>query len=36
MKSFRKIFAAAVAVIAAVFLAANLLLLPLSQNSGSP
>lgn len=36
MKSFRKIFAAAVAVIAAVFLAANLCLLSLPQNSGSP
>lgn len=36
MKSFRKIFAAAAAMIAAVFLAANLLLLSLPQNSGSP
>ncbi len=36
MKSFRKIFVAAVAFIAAVFLGANLLLLSLPQNSGSP
>lgn len=36
MRGFRKIFVAAVAIIAAAFLAANLLLLSLSQYSGSP
>lgn len=36
MKSFRNIFAAVLVVIAAVFLMANLLLLSLPQDSGSP